>query len=195
MCYIGVLSTFCEQHGPSVLMTTTITDEPIENVVINITKDLNEDSTVECEYCRSFQSPELPCLTSFENNVCFVSSRSGSGIVDNRAIKHISMRSLSCESGDTFSICDNLMMGGMTCFNFSLFDENARGNRRIFSLAVVALGSTCNSILSSNISRIIQPRLGMYFFFKLSHIYVCSLCIKYLKIFITTYATSVMRYT
>ena len=34
MCYIGVLSTFCEQHGPSVLMTTTITDEPIENVVI-----------------------------------------------------------------------------------------------------------------------------------------------------------------
>ena len=50
---------------------------------------------------------------------------------------------------------DNLLLGGTTCYNFSVFDEKARGNRRIFSLAIAALGSTSTSILSSNIG----PRL------------------------------------
>ena len=75
-------------------MATTITND-IENEVVNITKDLNEDPTVNCEYCSSFKHPGMPCLATFENNVCFVSSRSASSsVVDNKKIKHISMRCL-----------------------------------------------------------------------------------------------------
>ena len=51
---------------------------------------------------------------------------------------------------------DNHLLGGTTCYNFSVFDEKARGNRRIFSLAIAAISPSSTSILSSNM---IAPRL------------------------------------
>ena len=72
---------------------------------------------------------------------------------------NILVRCLSCESGDKFTICDNLLLGGTVCYNFSLQDPQARGGKRLFSLAFVALGATSTSILSSNISRMISPAL------------------------------------
>ena len=95
MCYIGLLSIFCEIHGPSVLMTTIGVNEPIENLLPRIVAELNEDATADCEYCQSFYSKAAwPCLASFEHNVTFISSRGGGGMYDTKGLRHVSLRCL-----------------------------------------------------------------------------------------------------
>ena len=96
MCYLGILSIFCEIHGPTVLMTTIAVNESIENILPKLVAELHEDGTINCEYCQSFHFKTWPCLTSLEHNVIFVSSRGGGGIFDAKSLKHISLRSLRC---------------------------------------------------------------------------------------------------
>ena len=92
MCYMGILSTFCDIHGPALISTTSISNEPVENIVVTIIQDLNEDVTKDCMYCCSYKSPSMPCITSLDNNICFVSSRNGSGIINRKTLTHISSK-------------------------------------------------------------------------------------------------------
>lgn len=160
MCYVGLLSTFCEVHGPSLIMATIITSsQTIEALLPRIAQELADDPFKDCEYCKTFDSKSYPCLASFEDGASFVSSRCGAGIIDTKCLKHASMRCLSCESGTKFVISDNLLLGGVVCLNFRVPDEKARGLSRLISLAVMAVGTSKTSILSSNITRLIFPRL------------------------------------
>lgn len=161
MCYVGLLSTFCEVHGPTLIMATIITSsQTIEALLPKIAQELADDPFKDCDYCKTFDSKSYPCLASFEDGVTYVSSRCGAGIIDTKCLKHASMRCLSCESGTSkFVISDNLLLGGLVCLNFRVPDEKARGLSRLYSLAVTAVGSSKTSILSSNITRLIFPKL------------------------------------
>ena len=158
MCYIGVLSNFCEIHGPSLIMATVISNENVESLLGIIAKELNDDPSGSCEYCKSFNGKLYPCLVTVEHNISYLSSRCGGGLYDTKALRHACMRCLSCESGTQFVVCDNLLNGGVVCQNFRLPDEKARGGSRLYSLSVMAIGSSKTSVLSSNITRVIFPR-------------------------------------
>ena len=138
MCYVGLLSLFCEVHGPVVLMTTITISESIENLLPQIHSELSEDPTSNCEYCQSFQAKTWPCLVSQEHNVTFLSSRSG--VYDIKSFKHVCLRCLSCESGDKWMACDNLLNGGVLTYNFRVPDHRARGMHRLCGLSVLAMG-------------------------------------------------------
>lgn len=141
------------------MATVISTAENVENILKSINKELKNDSTKDCEYCHSFQASSCPCLVSLEQNIAFVSSRCGAGIYETKALKHASMRSLSCESGSKFTICDNLLNGGTVSVNFRVPDPTARGLSRLYSLGIMSISSSKTSILSSNLTRIIYPRL------------------------------------
>jgi hypothetical protein len=52
MCYVGILSCFCEFHGPALIMATVIINKSmLEDVVPKIMSELQEDGTkVECPF-------------------------------------------------------------------------------------------------------------------------------------------------
>ena len=166
MALIGLLSLFCEVHGPVVLMTTISTSESIDNLLPQIHADLAEDLTANCEYCQSFQLKTMPCMVSQEHNVTFLSSRScgdGGGIFDAKGFKRTCLRCLSCESGDKWIACDNLLNGGVLTYNFRVPDHRARGMHRLCGLSVLSLGKqgipSSKSTLSSSATKLVFPKL------------------------------------
>ena len=152
MCYAAILSLFCEIHGPTVLMSTIMSNESIESLLPRLNAELNEDATVHCEFCQSFQPKTWPCLTSFEPAVTFVSSRGGKGF------KHISLRSLSCESGQQWITADNLLNVGILAYTFRVPDPTARGLSRLISLSIIATGMSKSAFLNSSASKLVFPK-------------------------------------
>ena len=168
MCFVGLLSLFCEIHGPVVLMTTITISESIENLLPQIHSELTEDPAANCEYCQSFQAKTWPCLVSQEHNMTFLSSRGGgNGIYDVKSFKHVCLRSLSCESGEKWMVCDNLLNGGVLTYNFRLPDHRARGMQRLCGLSVLVMGkkqgpASCHStsiLNSSTTTNLVFPKL------------------------------------
>ena len=79
-------------------------------------------------------------------------------MIEPTVLKHIALRSLSCESGGSFVISDNLVGSGeVVCFNFTVHDAAARGFRRSYSLSFVTTPNS--SIGSSGLLTVILPRL------------------------------------
>lgn len=132
MNYISILSYFCEIHGPSLMMATMISKQKMDEILPKVWENLEQDTFSDCEYCKSFDTKNFPCLVTYENNATFVSSRNG--LYETKVLKHASMRCLSCESGTKFAVSDNLIMGDIVCYNFRVPDEKARGLSRLYSL-------------------------------------------------------------
>ncbi len=155
-----MVSIFCEIHGPNLIMSTILTsNKPLNEILPKIKSELKDDNSRNCSYCKSFEADTFPSLVTFEpNDVTFVSSRSGCGIYETKALKHACMRCLSCESGNKFIICDNLLSGGIVNMNFRVPDSNARGLSRLYSISVMAIGNSKTAIMSSSISQAIYPR-------------------------------------
>ena len=158
MSYIGIISTFCEVHGPSLIMATVIVQEAVEDLLPKIFKEQEADSSIDCEYCKSFSNVTLPCMVTTEHNSTYLSSRCGGGLYTTRDLKHSCMRCLSCESGTKFVVCDNFLQGGVVCFNFRLPDEKARGGSRLYSLSLMAVGPPKTVISSPSVNDTILPR-------------------------------------
>ena len=127
-----MLSYFCEIHGPSLIMATNSTKQKMDELLPKVWENLDQDTSYECDYCKSFDTSTFPCLVTYENNMTFFSSRNG--LYESKALKHASMRCLSCESGTKFAMSDNLLKGDIVCYNFRVPDENARGLSRLYSL-------------------------------------------------------------
>ena len=144
MSCAALLGYFCEIHGPSLIMATVSIDAPVESVMSSISRSSREDQTRSCVYCHSFDIDLWPCFVSngFDQGN-LVSSRNGGGInVDISILKHICMRSLSCEIGKSFLITDNLVgHGDVACYNFNVPDPEARGFRRTYCLAFLSMSS------------------------------------------------------
>ena len=132
MNYTSILSYFCEIHGPSLMMATMISKQKMDEILPKVWENLEQDTFSDCEYCKSFDTKNFPCLVTSENNATFVSSRNG--LYETKVLKHASMRCLSCESGTKFAVSDNLIMGDIVCYNFRVPDEKARGLSRLYSL-------------------------------------------------------------
>ena len=98
------------------------------------------------------QPKTWPCLTSFEPAVTFVSSRGGKGF------KHISLRSLSCESGQQWITADNLLNGDILAYTFRVPDPTARGLSRLISLSIIATGMSKSAFLNSSASKLVFPK-------------------------------------